>query len=84
MGSVRYTPAGVAALNFTLQHESTQQECGQPRVVNCQVSAVAFGDMAHALAKLPAGQPIAIQGFVASKSLNSDFLVVHVNKFKLD
>jgi primosomal replication protein N len=40
---MRYTPAGVPALNFLLEHESQVLEIGVPRTVKVVVKAVAFG-----------------------------------------
>jgi len=39
---LRYTPAGIPAVDCTLQHTSTQAEAGGERKVECELFAVAF------------------------------------------
>jgi primosomal replication protein N len=41
---LRYTPAGIPAVDCTLQHTSTQAEAGGERKVECELFAVAFGE----------------------------------------
>ncbi len=60
--ALRYTPAGVAALDVRLQHESEQLEAGSPRKVQRQLKAVAFGALAEKLARQ---SPEAAGGFKA-------------------
>ena len=52
-GDLRYTPAGVPALDCVLMHASVQAEAGGDRRVDCELAAVAFGEPATALAKVP-------------------------------
>jgi primosomal replication protein N len=40
--ALRYTPAGLPALNMRLEHESEVQEAGQTRQVKAAVKAVAL------------------------------------------
>jgi len=49
--ALRYTPAGLPALNLRLEHASELIEAGQPRQVKAGVKAVAFGVLAERLAK---------------------------------
>ena len=42
-GVVRYTPAGLPALDLVLRHESEVSEDGQPRKVSMDIKAVAIG-----------------------------------------
>ena len=49
--AMRYTPAGLPALNLKLEHESEVQEAGQTRQVKAAVKAVAFSAIAERLAK---------------------------------
>ena len=42
-GALRYTPAGLPALDFELKHESELSEDGQPRKVSMEIRAVAIG-----------------------------------------
>jgi primosomal replication protein N len=50
-GDLRYTPAGIPALDCVLKHASVQAEAGGNRKVDCELAAVAFGDPATALAR---------------------------------
>jgi len=43
---LRYTPAGLPAVNFVLDHESEVTEAGTTRQVKLSIKAVAFGAMA--------------------------------------
>jgi len=45
--ALRYTPAGLPALDFRLEHESELTEAGQQRTVKVAVKAVAFGSVAE-------------------------------------
>ena len=51
---LRYTPAGVPALECVLKHASVQREAGGMRKVDCELAAVAFGEPARALAAIAA------------------------------
>ena len=43
--ALRYTPAGLPALDLRLEHESTATEAGQRREVKAAVRAKAIGKM---------------------------------------
>jgi primosomal replication protein N len=81
-GALRYTPAGVPALDCVLKHASTQPEAGGGRKVECELAAVAFGDPAKALAKLPAGTAVRCQGFLARRYRTGITVALHVNQFE--
>ena len=49
---MRFTPAGLPAIELRLEHSSQQQEAGAQREVKAVVKAVAFGAMAERLAEL--------------------------------
>jgi primosomal replication protein N len=80
---LRYTPAGVPALDLRLEHESTFQEEGQDRRVAASVKAVAFGAQAERLVRLPIGSPWRFSGFVATPR-NGKSLVFHIREFSQD
>ena len=61
-GDLRYTPAGIPAIDCVLQHASVQAEAGGERKVECELAAVAFGEPAMALAGVPAGTRAALRG----------------------
>ena len=58
---LRYTPAGLPLLSVVLRHVSEQVEAGMKRKVECEVNAVAIGDLA--LTKLALGTQIRAIGF---------------------
>ena len=74
---LRYTPAGIPLLSVVLRHASEQVEAGMKRKVECEVNAVALGDLA--LRGLKVGSNIMAIGFLARRSLKSTQLVMHIN-----
>ena len=74
---LRYTPAGIPLLSVSLRHVSEQFEAGMKRKVECEVNAVALGDLALMAIKL--GANIQATGFLAKRSLKSTQLVMHIN-----
>ncbi len=83
LSAMRYTPAGVPALDLRLEHESLRQEAGQERQVKASAKAVAFGALAERLAKQAIGSSWRFQGFVAN-SRNGKILVFHIQEFSQD
>ncbi|HLT99362.1 MAG TPA: primosomal replication protein N [Burkholderiaceae bacterium] len=77
---LRYTPAGVPALELILAHESEVQEAGQKRRVSFETRAIALGDTAHLLADTPLGGRLELEGFLAATRLGSGRLVLHIQK----
>lgn len=75
---LRYTPAGVAALELTLEHESEVLEADQPRRVMFHVRAIAMGSTAHLLADVPLGAQLEVQGFLAASRKGSSRLILHI------
>ena len=75
---MRYTPAGVAAIEFRLAHDSEQDEAGGRRKVNAEIAAVAFEAQAKLLAGRPLGSEVKVRGFLGAKSKRSKRLVLHV------
>ena len=63
---MRFTPAGLPAIELQLEHRSAQQEAGQPRAVKAAMKAVAFGAMAERLARQPIGSLWCFSGFLAT------------------
>jgi primosomal replication protein N len=81
--ALRYTPAGLPALDLKLDHESTVTEAGQDRQVSAAVKAVAIGSVAESLVKQAVGSLWRFQGFVATPR-NAKHLVFHVQSFSQD
>ena len=77
---VRYTPAGVPALELSLEHESEVQEAGQARRVGFHMQAIALGDTAHLLADVPLGTQLEVEGFIAAARKGSSRLVLHIQR----
>jgi primosomal replication protein N len=80
LAALRYTPAGVPALDLRLEHESRVQEAGQDRQVAASVKAVAFGMLAERLAQQAIGSQWKFQGFLASPRQGKS-LVFHIQEF---
>jgi primosomal replication protein N len=80
--ALRYTPAGVPALDIELSHESTQNEAGQARQTRLNLRAIAFGMVAEQLAKQPLGQSLHLQGFLAAGK-NGKGLIFHIQSFDI-
>jgi len=78
--ALRYTPAGVPALNFTISHASEQVEAGNRREVQCEVASLALDQAALLASRLNVGDDVLVEGFLARRSRNSTQLVLHVNK----
>jgi len=77
---LRYTPAGVAALELMLEHESEVLEAGQARRVMFQTRAIALGETAHLLADVPLGARLELEGFLAAARKGSSRLVLHIQQ----
>ncbi len=80
LDALRYTPAGLPALNVRLEHESTLMEAGQARAVKAAVKAVAFGTVAERLAKQAIGSVWSFSGFLATP-FNGKHVVFHLQDF---
>lgn len=75
---IRYTPAGIPLLSFVLQHASEQIEAGLKRKVECEVNAVALGEIAKQNIQL--GSSVKAKGFLAKRSAKSTQLVMHIEQ----
>jgi primosomal replication protein N len=64
--ALRYTPAGLPALDLVLQHESEVTEAQLPRKVKLDIKAVAIGPIAMQLSRQPTGVPLGIAGFLGA------------------
>jgi primosomal replication protein N len=79
---VRFSPAGVPSVRFTLQHASRQVESGHPRDVQVSLRVVAVGDTADAARRLREGDEVEVQGFLARASHRSEWPVLHATELK--
>ena len=78
---LRFTPAGVPALDVRIGHASEQVEAGRPRQVSAEVDAVALGAVAEALGRTDMQRSYRFEGFLAQRSRMSRQLVLHLNRF---
>ena len=77
---MRYTPAGVPALNLKLEHSSSVVESGQAREIKAAIKALAFGSLAERIARQAIGSIWRFSGFVASPR-NGKNVVFHIQEF---
>jgi primosomal replication protein N len=80
---LRFTPAGIPALDFQLAHESMQTEAGGERRVACDLAAVAIGPIAKELATVAVGAQLRCRGFLARRYRTGMSVALHVNEFEL-
>lgn len=78
--ALRYTPAGLPALDLRLEHESEVTEAGQVRQVKVAVKAVAFGSVAETLCQQTIGSGWRFTGFLATPR-NGKHPVLHIQSF---
>ena len=76
-GAMRYTPAGLPALDLKLQHESTVTEDGSPRQVSMEIKALGIGAITQHLSALALGSSGTFAGFLAT-ARNGRGLLFHV------
>jgi len=81
--TLRATPGGVATLNLTLNHQSTQREGTADVVVEVEMNAVAFGELATEMNSVREGDNISIKGFLSRKNRFSPMPILHITQFKL-
>ena len=79
---MRYTPAGIAAVEFKLRHESELEEAGKSRKVEAEIGGIAFETQARLLASVKLNTGLKLQGFLAAKSKKSRKLVLHVTNIE--
>ena len=75
---LRYTPAGIPAVDLLIGHSSIQSEAGGRREVRCEIEAVALGDMALKVGTAKLNRSLRVGGFLAQRSLGNRRLVLHV------
>jgi len=78
-GAVRYTPAGLPALDLLLKHESEVSEDGLPRKVSLEIKAVAIGAITRTTGEMALGSPATFAGFLGA-TRNGRGLVLHVTE----
>ncbi len=81
MSVLRYTPAGLPALDLRLSHESELQMDGARRNIRLQLKALAVGVQAERLAAMPLGSLCRFEGFLGSPRQGSQ-VVLHIQHFQ--
>ena len=76
-GQMRYTPAGVPALDCRLAQQTTVIEDGQPRRISLEIKALAIGAITRTLGTMDLGSSAVFAGFLAS-ARNGRGLLFHV------
>ena len=74
---LRYTPAGLPALDVVLEHESLVIDTGTPRQVKLSLRAVAFGTQAETLVKASMEVVWSFSGYLGM-SRNGKGIVFHI------
>ena len=83
LAALRYTPAGLPALDLVLEHASQATEAGQARQVKLRIRALALGTSAESLAKQAIGSVWRFQGFLATPRQGKS-VVLHIQEFQQD
>ena len=78
-GAMRYTPAGLPALDLGLKHESEVMQGGQTRKVSMEIKARAIGEVTQRVAALEIGSTHGFAGFLGSQR-NGRGIVFHVTE----
>jgi primosomal replication protein N len=81
LGLVRYTPAGLMALDLGLKHEGEALEAGKPRKVSMEIKAVAIGEIVKRLQALGIGAAARFSGFLTNQR-NGRGMIFHVTAFE--
>ena len=76
-GAVRYTPAGLPALDLLMKHESEVSEDGLPRKVSLEIKAVAIGAITRPAGALALGSSANFAGFLGATRTGRG-LVFHI------
>jgi primosomal replication protein N len=82
-GALRFTPAGLPALDLGLAHESEVSHEGQRRKVALQVKALAIGTPVDILSRMPLGTQAGFSGFLAP-ARNGRGLLFHITELAVD
>jgi primosomal replication protein N len=78
-GALRYTPAGLPALDLSLKHQSEVSQDGQHRKVWFELKARAIGEITQRVASLDLGSTHGFAGFLGSQR-NGRGVVFHVTE----
>ncbi len=79
--ALRYTLAGVAVCECGFQHSGVSQEVDSPRKNHFKFTAVALGKTGEILSKEDLGSQLNLRGFIATSSVRSSKLVLHITEY---
>ncbi|WP_343639473.1 primosomal replication protein N [Roseateles sp.] len=65
--AIRYTPAGLPALDLMLRHESLVDEAGSQRKVALEIKAVAIGEVVKRVQALSLTEKTVFTGFLSAQ-----------------
>lgn len=82
--ALRYTPAGIPILNFSIHHAAEQIEAAQTRQVEFEIPCVATEEQARLIAGAPLGIRLNVSGFLAAKGRSSKQLTLHIDTIKFE
>jgi primosomal replication protein N len=77
---MRYTPAGLPALDVRLVHASQVEHAGKPRQVSMEIHATAIGDVALDLGQLAVGTTAEFTGFLGKQRYGKG-VMLHISAF---
>ncbi|MEQ1537166.1 MAG: primosomal replication protein N [Burkholderiaceae bacterium] len=77
---LRYTPAGLPALNFSLESDTEVQELGTKRQVKVSLNALAIGHLAESIGKQALGSVWKFTGYLGAARQGKN-VVFHIQEF---
>lgn len=77
--ALRYTPAGLPAVDVRLAHASQVEHAGQMRQISCEIHATAVGEVAGQLNQMAVGQTVDVVGFLG-KQRNGRGVMLHITE----
>lgn len=80
--SLRYTPAGIPVTEFRIAHTSQQTESAIAREVECELAAVAIGELAKLVQGAKLGDSIKAAGFLANRGKSARHIVLHTTNIE--
>jgi primosomal replication protein N len=78
-GLMRYTPAGLPALDLSLKHESELSQDGHSRKVAFEIKARALGSITDQIQAIPLGTERGFAGFLGTQR-NGRGVVFHITE----
>jgi len=81
--ALRFSPSGMAMVNFSIVHRSEQDEAKAKRKTEFVMQAMAVENVAQQMMQLAIGKQIQATGFLAPANRNDPSLVLHVYKIEL-